>query len=312
MLSPLILPMLMSGLTGNAYESGSNIFVADLTAYTAFPPTHALSNLSAGLYSHFTGNDWEDSVYLGLPSLLLLAWGFWRVRNGERRMLWYALGGMIFFMVLASGDALHWNGATLPVHMPDIVLARLPFFANVRTPARAIVFVYLFLGLGAAAIVAWLLREKRGLASGIGLVALAVLMALDFYPAHLQVTPMACAPELRLIASDPDRSFAVLDLPFGYSETNYYMAQQACHGRPIAQGMVARQLTPTLADYLNVKDLAAQRRDLGAGRIKYILLHKPEAGMFSWDKDDDGDLVLYRRSYAVVEESPEMTVLKVY
>jgi hypothetical protein len=312
LLSPLIVPMTLSGLHGGVYEAGTNIFVADLLGYTAFPPTHPLSGWSAGLYGAFTGNGWEDSVYLGLVNLALLAWGFWRARNGERRLVWYALGGMIFFAVLASGDALHWRGTTLPIHMPDIVLSKLPFFANVRTPARAIVFVYLFLGIGAAAAMAAALKSGQRIVTGTALTFVAALMLLDFFPAHLSTTAMRCAPELDLLGTDRGRDFGILDLPFGYSEADFYMAQQACHGRPIAQGVIARQLAPTLADHLETGNLAAQRRQLRAAGIKYILLHHPKDGMFSWDTPSDGDQVGYRKFYPLVMDGPDVTILAVY
>ena len=312
LLSPLIVPMALSGLHGGVYEAGTNIFVADLLGYTAFPPTHFLREWSAALYDRFTGNGWEDSVYLGLANLALLAWGFWRARDGERRLLWYALGGMIFFAILASGDALHWRGTTLPVHMPDIVLSRLPFFANVRTPARAIVFAYLFLGVGVASAIATLRNARRRVWTGAALTCVAVLMLVDFFPAHLSTTAMRCAPELAILAKDRNRDFGILDLPFGYSEADFYMAQQACHGRPIAQGVIARQLAPTLADHLEVGDLAAQRRQLQAEGIKYILLHHPKDGMFGWDAPSDGDQARYRQTYPLATEGPDITVLKVY
>src|SRR5262249_1356666 len=101
----------------------------------------------------------------------------WRAKkgamNGERRVLFYALGGMIFFAALASGDALHVGGWVSPIHMPGIVLSKLPFFANVRTPARAIVFVYLFLAIAISVATAMALRARLHPAAraGLGLVA---------------------------------------------------------------------------------------------------------------------------------------------
>ena len=311
LLSPLLVPMIASGLHGDAYQLGSDMFEADLLGYTAFPPTHALHSLGKSLYDSFTGNDWEDVVYLGLANLALLGWGFWRARGGERRLLWFALGGMIFFAVLASGDTLHWAGHALPIHTPGLVLSRLPFFGNVRTPVRAIVFVYLFLGIGTAAAITAALKTGRSATTGAVLTLAALLMLLDFYPARLQTTAMVCAPELAVLAKDPDHNAGVLDLPSGYRDKNFYMAQQACHGRPIVQGVIARTLTPSLADHLNVKDPDAQRRQLQAAGIKYILLHHPRDGLFVWDPHLDGDAGQYRARYPVVRESPDLTILKV-
>ena len=310
-LSPLILPMLQSGLHGDAYQLGSDMFEADLLGYTAFPPTHFLAAWSKGLYNAFTGNDWEDVVYLGLANLALLVWGFWRARDGERRVLWYALGGMIFFAVLASGDTLHWGGHPLPVHTPGLVLSRLPFFGNVRTPVRAIVFVYLFAGIGVAMAITAALKARRSAATAAVLALAVIVMLLDFFPVHLPTTPMDCAPDLALLARDSDRNARVLDLPSGYRESNFYMAQQACHGHPIAQGVIARRLTSSLADRLDVKDLAAQDRQLRAAGIKYILLHHPGSGMFKWDNGSDGAPDAYRNAYKILSDTPDMTILRI-
>jgi len=312
LLSPLILPMALNGLKDNAYHLGGNFFSADLLSYFAFPPTHVWGQLSAGLYASFTGNPWEAGVYLGLANLALLAWGFWWTKEDARRLLWYALGGMIFFAVLASGDALHWRGQTLPIHMPSIVLSKLPFFANVRTPARAIVFVYLFLGIAVAMAITTAMSFKRTAWTGGALAAVIALMLLDFSPAYIPTTPMTCRSNFAALSRDQEKDFAVLDLPFGYREQNFYMTQQACHGRPIAQGIIARQLAPTLADHLKVGDLAEQRRQLTAARIKYILLHHPKNGMFGWDGPIDGDPKTYRQTYPVVAEEAGLTILRVY
>jgi hypothetical protein len=311
LLSPLALPMTLNGFRDNAYQIGGNIFSADLLSYFAFPPTHIWGRLSEGLYDSFSGNPWEAGVYLGLINLALLAWGFWQTKADTRRVLWYALGGMMFFAALASGDALHWRGQTLPIHMPSIVLSKLPFFANVRTPARAIVFVYLFLGIAVAMTLTTVITRKRSVWAGGALVAILGLMLLDFFPGHIETTPMRCS-SFPALARDTDKDFAVLDMPFGYRAQNFYMAQQICHGRPIAQGVIARQLTPTLADHLTIGELAQQRRQLAAAQVKYILLHHPQKGMFDWDAAIDGDPELYRRAYPVVAEDLGLTILRVY
>ena len=307
LLSPLIIPMLAAGTQTNAYQPGGNIFVADMLAWTAFPPTHLLAGWSASLYRRFTGDAWEATAYLGLANAALLALGFWLSR--ERRVLWYAIGSMIFFAVLASGDALHWAGQTLPVHMPGIVLSQLPFFANVRTPARAVVFVYLFLGVGVAGAIA-ALKMQRQIWTRAAVTVLAFLMLLDFAPARIATAPLACAPELNVLARDSS-TFGVLDLPSGYVEINSYMAAQACHGRPIAQGIIARKLDASLIDHLEKEDFARQLQQLKDAGVKYILLHKPKDGLYAWT-GYDGSETAWRRNYRAVTDGPAMTVLQVY
>lgn len=306
LLSPWVVPMLGSGLDRSVYYGGSNTYVADLLAWLAFPPTHLLAQWGKGVYSVITGNPWESAVYLGVINAGLLIWA---LTQPDRRKLYYALGGMLFFAVIASGEALHVAGETTPLHLPGIILAKLPFFANVRTPARAVVFVYLFLGLAIAysATAAW---RYRSTGARLGLSLAAGLMLLDFTPTHLASTPMSCPTALDVIAQDGGK-FGVLDLPSGYSNGNAYMTLSACHGKPIVQGETSRQMGVTLADRLETADLAGQKRQLTQARVKYIVLHHPSGYLFRWNKTD-GNKPDYSRLYRVLHEEREMTVLQVY
>ena len=302
LLSPLILPMIANG-SENAYKPGSNIFVADLWGYLSFPPTHLLAAWGAAAYGSFTGNAWEATVYLGFVNLALLLYALVTARGTARKILFYALGGVLVFMLFASGDALHARGVVWPVHMPDILLSDVPFFRNVRTPARAMVFGYMFLGVGVAVAMAGLTNRRAGrwLAG-----AAALLVVLDFLPTNLVTTPLSCAPQLSVLRNDPEKGFGVLDLPLTYEQENSYMAQQACHGRPIVDGVIARQLTPSLGDKRDLEDIAVQRGTLRQAHVKYILLHRPDPEM---DKDQQA---AYAKAYTTISESPALTILKVY
>jgi hypothetical protein len=313
LLSPWLVPMAVSGLNQTLYYVGSNMFVADLFAYVAFPPTHLLARFGSGVYARITGNAWEGTVYLGLANLAVLIGAFWMARKApdDRRLLSYGLDGMIFFAAIASGEALHVNGHVVTMlHMPSIVLSKLPFFANVRTPARAMVFVYLFLGLALAqaTVMAW---RYRGATARSAMGVAAVLMLLDFAPAHIAVTPAACPAALATITRDPEQGFGVLDLPGGYGNGNAYMMLSACHGRAIVRGETSRQMHATLKDRLKTDNLVAQKRQLTAARVKYIVLHKPEGEMFNWNRTD-GTWRDYPHVYRSRQDGPDMTVLQVY
>jgi hypothetical protein len=295
LLTPWIGPMLMSGGKPDVYYVGANMFVADATAWLAFPPTHLLANWGSGIYARLTGNPWEDVVYLGLANAALL---FWALCNQARRNLYYALGGMAFFAVIASGEALHVAGTVTPLHLPGLILGKLPFFANARTPARAVVFVYLFLGL-ALAQACVMARSKRWLP------LLLALMLLDFVPTHLSATPATCPAGLSIIARDPDAS-GVLDLPLGYENGNAAMMLSACHGHAIVQGETARKMGVTLLDRLNLKDLDVQKRQLAAAHVKYVVLHRGPQFQAA------GDFRGYPHVYRTVFDSGDVTVLRVY
>jgi hypothetical protein len=290
------------------YTNGGNEYVADPVALFAFPPAHLLGSLTKHLYRHLSGNAWEAAVYLGLVNLALIAFYGLRKRRKDP-VLAYALAGMAVFFVIAAGDSLHLAGRDFAFPLPSALLSKLPFFADVRTPSRAIVMVYLFLAIAAGQAVAFLWRAPQRARWAAG--ACIVLMVLDFYPAHLKTTPLSCPVGLSRLRADTDDHFGILDLPRGYIEGNFYMAAQSCHGRPIAEGNVARQLYPTLEDRLEIGDLAKQKRELRDARIKYIVIHKPKGRLFGWPGKGAGE-ASYEASYAPVYDGADVTILRVY
>lgn len=323
LLAPWLVPMVTAGLRGSVhYESGGNTFVADLAAYGAFPPFHMLGRLAAPIYERLYRthtDEWESVVYLGFASVILLAWWGLRLRLEDRKLAIYVASGMALYCILATGNRLHVLGhSTLP--MPDAVLWRLPFFKNIRTPSRAIVFVYLFMSIGVASAVARLsagqgIARKAGRAFLVGSVL--ALMMLDFFPWQpLPTTPYVCSPGLALIRDDPEPGFGVLDLPSGkpeiYRASNFYMFQATCHGRPIAQGNTSRNMVASLRDRLETADFEAQRRQLTAAKIKYIVLNHASMGVpREWDPLD-GDESGYSTTYATVYAGRDLTILRVY
>lgn len=313
LLSPLLVPMVREAVSGSSvYISGYNTYVADLVAYATFPQFHLLGSWSEGMYRHLTGNLWEATVYLGVFNAGCLAWIVFSGRHRDADLLRYALCGIAVFCIFASGSWLHVLGRdTIP--MPGIFLSHVPFFKNVRTPSRAIVFVYLFMAaaVGYALMRSWAdakSRKTKWLVS-----ALAILIVLDFFPGRtLQSTPLVCSPGLAVIKEDPERDFGVLDMPSGYYAGNLYMFQQTCHGRPIVEGNTSRKLTTSLGDRLEMNDLQVQRRQLTDAKVKYIIVNRRPMGIpVEWEPAD-GVQERLLSFYAVKYDSADMAVLRVY
>jgi hypothetical protein len=316
LLAPLLMRMVGAALGGAAVGvDGSDIYVADLISYFAFPSYHALGPLAEGIYARLTGNEWEATAYLGLVNIAALAWLCFGAPEKNTRLVLYVLCGMVLFCTLAAGDSLHVLGvSTIP--MPNSVLAQLPFFNNVRTPSRVIVLVYIFLAIGVGHAMALALKHQPGRVARSGMAAVALLAVLDFAPVRpLAITPITCSPGLAIIRDDPEKGFAVLDLPSGYDEVNLYMTQQAvCHGRPILQGNTSRNVVRSLRDVLERSDLEAQRRQLAGAKVKYIVLHSRREALdlkFAWPPWE-GARSQYLRTYPIVYDSPEVTILRVY
>jgi hypothetical protein len=312
LLSPLLVRMLAEHGNPAIYTNGANEYVADPVALFVFPPTHFLGGWTKYVYRHLSGNAWEAAVYLGLANLAAIALYRLRARRAKDPPFSYALWGMAVFLVIAAGDHLHVLGREIAfMPLPSALLSKLPFFADVRTPSRAIVMVYLFLSIAVGQAFAFFRKAPPNTLIRWAGGACAVLMVLDFYPAHLKTTPLSCPAGLSFLRGDADRDFGVLDLPGGYVESNYYMATQPCHGRPIAQGNVARQLYPTLADRLEMGDLDKQKQELRNAKIKYIVIHKPKRRLFHWP-DKGADKASYAAAYAAAYDDGDVTVLRVY
>ncbi len=317
LLSPLLVPMVAQAARGgNVYAEGTDpeTSVADLYGYVVFPPVHYLSAKSEHIYSQMTGNAWENIAYLGLVNIALLAWLILRRKRLDRELIAFVLSGMGVFAVFASGSHLHVLGrSTIP--LPDLLLSYLPFFKNVRGPARAMTLVYLFLSIGVGYAISTIWREHGATWIGRGTITVVVLlMALDFYPLGLPGTPVACLPAYSLVAQDPDRHAAVLDLPDGgYVEENAYMMYQACHLHPIVGGNVARPVNKTLNDRLIWRDLEEQRRQLTENHVKYIVIHRAEGKLIPYILL--GDYLAsqeYPRTYPVLYSGNDAVVFGVY
>lgn len=309
LLSPLLVPMVLSARP-SLYEGGGNDFVADLSAYFTFPPEHLLSALGQGLYRRFTGYPWEATVYLGLVNLAVLVWVCIRTGLARTSLGVYVLFGMIFFAILASGEALHVAGTVTFIHLPDAILDRLPFLANVRSPSRIIVFTYLFLAIGIGFAAATALRDHRAIACA-AVAATTVLIALDFYPAHVPMTSTACSKGLDVLKGDQERGFGVFDLPISYAAEDTYMHDQICDGRPLVVGVTAREMGQTLINRLSLTDVRKQQEQLRQAHVKYLVIHKPRNGLYAWNKFLP-PLAEYLGAYRLAYSDPELLVLRVY
>ena len=133
----------------SVYYVGNNMFVADLAGPGRLSAHPSAGHYGSGIYAALTGNAWEGAVYLGLVNLAVLAWALTRKNDKTPAAL---CAGRHDFLRSSSPAAKRCMSAghVTPLHLPGVILAKLPFFANVRTPARAMVMVYLFLGLALA------------------------------------------------------------------------------------------------------------------------------------------------------------------
>jgi hypothetical protein len=325
LLAPILVPMARAAMdVASPAGSAPSLYVADFLGFAAFPRFHALAPLADGPYSRFTGNAWEATVYLGLANILLLSWASLTGRARRAPLLCYTLCGVAIFCVLACGSRLHILGQeTIP--LPGAMLSWLPLASIMQAPSRTIVLAYLLLAvaIAEASRILWRQERRLGRATLFGLVALVVA---DHIPARaLAMTPVSCPAELEVIRDDPETGFGVLDLPpHGYAERNFYMLQQACHGRPIVLGNTSRRVADTLGDRLDTWNAETQRDQLLAAKVKYIVLRpqlvsavtsttrQPDGPLRSAWRREDAPTSRYAEVYAVVHDGPDLAIFRVY
>ena len=304
LLSPLLLPMIVHS---GSYKGGWNTYVVDLTSFFVPPPTHPILPGTFDYYGLLTNHPWEGVAYLGVANLGLMAWLYWRRRRQDDPLLWYVLSGLAVFAVLACGTFLHVMGRNLWLPLPDLLFWKMPFLANVRTPSRTMVIVYLFLAVGVGYGLSLLMRERRNAA----VVAVMLLILIDFVPIGLRSTPAACPAVLDVVTSDHEPGFGVLNWPRNYDAQDEPMFQQTCHRRPVVEAKIARTTTTSLMDRIETHDLARQRRQLRQARVKYIVMRPPGEGLARW-MAEDGRFAPYLAAYPVVAKGDGFVVFRVY
>lgn len=329
LLSPLIIPMILV-TSSRVYAEGHNYFVADLLGFITFHPYHLLSTLGAPVYSRFKGNGWEMIVYIGLVNAALLIIAFIRKYYMKIENLGFGMACILVFMILSCGSYLHIAGRMLYVPLPTLLTEYIPLIKHVRTPSRAVIFVYLFTGVSVAMIVEYLLINRKRSIAMATLCLLSLITFIDFYPSRLESTPVNCPPVYAWIDKNTSNDFGIINLPVSYLQNNkYMMLQAACSQKPIANGYIGRNLQDSLIDTLDMSDIAVQKNALKKAMIKYIVIHKHQAdeGIYKeyryGAKYKDYDMMMaeeialtmideYKNYYKIIHEDEFTALFQVY
>ena len=213
---------------------GPGFYVSDLFGFVL--PTSTLAvypPFLVALSSRFAGGPTENTAYLGLPLLALLAYTAWRWR-GVLLVRWSA-ALLTLTAVLSLGPLLQAGGRVLTIPLPWLVLQFVPLYGDVLT-SRLMAYVYLL----AAVLLAWFIAHLDGLAPRrrllawalVGLVALSLLPRPRWHPTGATSPPFSRAP-----ASPPSRAARCWWLPSqptpGSSITARSRCRTRCSGRPL-------------------------------------------------------------------------------
>jgi hypothetical protein len=211
--------------------------------------------------THFThiNNRWTGGERMAFPgyTILLLAaagvvWG-----GRRRRGLWTTLG--VVFALMSFGPFLHVArhqggrfvryGIRYTYWMPYQLLHAIPVVNGVRVPGRFSVVGILALDVLAAMALTRLAARRPALRFAAPAVALALVM-VEFFPSGIVTQKPAIPKPYAAIAADTGRR-AVLEIPlqwrtgfgdFGdtHSDHSIFLYYATRHGKPVANGMVAR------------------------------------------------------------------------
>lgn len=332
--SPFAMPLVLSPARDSIVQrplSESNLYAADLLAFLVPSPRNPVFGPLVGpLYERFTGNFYEQTVYLGFIVLVLALVGVAHAPREKRRLFVVTAAT---FCVLALGPFLHVHGRDqfsiggrgMSVPLPYLLLHYIPVLEGMRVPSRFAELMMFALVMLAGYGLSALCRRLAGRRWRAAL--LAVLMgtvAVESAAAPFPVLSTA-APRAYVEIGSAREPFTVLELPLDWRIIKYHY-YQTIHEKRLVVGHPVRSrskytsypeglpLIPILRDPRLLLDRpwpAEARRD--AARlaaffdIRYVVIHRAylDPGVFErldrfvdqqfphGSRRVDGDVVVY-------------------
>jgi hypothetical protein len=169
---------------GAATGFGTDLLNLAVPGYFQWLSPHAATELAA----HFAGNGVEQTGYLGIPLLVLLA--VTAARHHRETVVRAAAVAGAVLLLLSMGTTLHAGGVHTHLPLPTLLLSRLPILDNLL-PGRLTLYVFLAAGVLVAVFVGDLRREPRRSLVGVALLAAVVasLFPRTPYPVARVSTP---------------------------------------------------------------------------------------------------------------------------
>jgi len=297
--APSLLPMIRSE---DLFAAASDPVVADvwggMDLLTYLKADHdrplnymqSIASLSGDQVEH-TFVTWGLS-HVGLVSIFFAFAGFvYAVRIERPVLIWFILA--LVFWLLSLGVVIYIHKSPLDFYWtPYRFLEDNFIFRALKWPFRmALVFLFpysVLIGYG----LHYRLRSLELGRSGKLFLIISVIMLL--YGTSIFPIPTRAAPRPAYISKLAELpQGAVIDVPFGRHVSKYYMSAQRYHGRPIAEGMIAR-VPPGTYDYINQNLLLATFRDPGELNYEDLALDNWEAAFKQLLDDGFRYLVMHR------------------
>jgi hypothetical protein len=220
-------------------------------------PFHPITGgFSSHLYEMHGLNPIEAVGWLGVIPVvaLLVGRGLWLDRDEARR--WKAV--LIVFALFALGPFLMFGGHSLGLPLPQALARFIPIVENARMPGRAMVCVYLSLGVLMALRLAGLeSRATSRLGSPAMQWALVALLAIDYLNAPIPLTALDHPAVYQHLAAIDDNG-GVIEVPFGIGDglsegigdqNRRILYYATIHGHPLVGGYIGRMPPGVAAGY---------------------------------------------------------------
>jgi hypothetical protein len=217
----------------------------DLLAPLLGHPLHPLmAAASLPAYAALHQNFVEAIAWIGVvPAALLIVSRQARAgATGDEMSAWRAVA--IAFTIFALGPFLTVGGFDTGLKLPEILLRYVPIAANARMPGRAMVGVYMAVGVLIATSLSGATGRLRSPAAQWLLIA---LVAFEYWDAPIRLTPLDHPAVYRALAAAAPG--AVCEAPFGIgdglsvglgSQERRVLFYATLHEHPLAGGFVGR------------------------------------------------------------------------
>ena len=281
-----------------------NQWSADLLAFFLPSPYHTLwGSLVEAIYANFTGNVFEQTVYIGYVVLALALIALVKARQEETRV--WALCAISFF-VLALGPFLHIHGkdlfrlgdATFYIPLPHLLFGFIPVLKGVRVASRFDVMLMLSLAVlvsfGLRCLLDHFDRQQWGAkGQAVFLSLIAAVLLLEFVSVPLPILDARLPKVYAEIGQDETSTGSLLDVPLGLDIAKYQY-YQTVHRKKLLMGFSPHP-SRALKEYGNTFPLIKAFKE-----PDHIL-----DGAWPWDQQDalrlisvfDVDAIVLHREY---------------
>jgi hypothetical protein len=278
------------GYSSQTYFWRSSPGGVDLVTPFLGNPFHPLvGQWSSRAYAWAHADRIEGIAWLGvIPFLVLVAFRGLPERRADWRIWWAVLGVSVLWAV---GPILTVAGFDTGLRLPQMLARFVPVVANARIPGRAMVLVYLALGV----LVGQRLAHARGWRRPAGRWIVPALLVADYLNAPIPLSRLDQPVAYERLAGIPDGG-AVCEVPFGIgdglggigSQDRRPLYYATLHGHPLVAGFIGR-FPPAYAEAYarmplvgNLLHLATEERPLpevqaGSPPCRYLIVHRDTA-----------------------------------